>query len=118
MLFFLFRVVLRKAWLAAAAVILIFTFIYAGEPSIAVVLLIMLWWSVEMLLLLRFGLVAACVMHFSLVQLIAFPITANITAWYASSGMFAVGVVLLLAGFAFYTSLGGQKVFEGRLLEE
>ena len=32
--------------------------------------------------------------------------------------MIAVLAVLALAVFAFYTSLGGQKVFAGKLLEE
>jgi hypothetical protein len=32
--------------------------------------------------------------------------------------LFAVGVVLLLAAYAFYTSLGGQKVYQGSLLED
>jgi serine/threonine-protein kinase len=118
MLFFLFRVVLRKPWLAAAAVILIFTFIFAGPPSIVNVLLWGLSWSVIMFLLLRFGLVAACALWFCNGLLFLFPITANLTAWYASIGMFAVGVALLLAGFAFYTSLGGQKVIAGELLED
>jgi serine/threonine-protein kinase len=117
MLFFLFRAVLRKPWLAAAAVILIFTFA-AGSPFIADVFTWGLWWSVYMFLLLRFGLVAGCAMHFSSGLLAFVPLTANFTAWYASSGMFAVGVVLLLAGCAFYTSLGGQKVYQGSLLED
>lgn len=39
-------------------------------------------------------------------------------AHYASSGLFVAGVVLALALYAFYTALGGQKVFSGKLLEE
>jgi len=48
----------------------------------------------------------------------AFPLTLNFAAWYAGSGMTALLAVLALAGYAFYTSLGGQKVFEKKLLEE
>jgi hypothetical protein len=29
-----------------------------------------------------------------------------------------VAVIVALAGYTFYTSLGGQKLFEGKLLEE
>jgi hypothetical protein len=32
--------------------------------------------------------------------------------------MFAIAVLLALAGYGFYSSLGGQKLFEGKLLEE
>jgi hypothetical protein len=66
----------------------------------------------------RFGLVGSCFYCFSISILGAYPITANFSAWYAGSGTFAIAVLLLLAGCAFYTSLCGQKVFDGKLLEE
>ena len=47
-----------------------------------------------------------------------FLITTNLSAWYASSGLFVVGLVLALAIYAFHTALGGQKVFSEKLLEE
>jgi hypothetical protein len=45
-------------------------------------------------------------------------ITTDFSAWYAGSSLFTLLAVLALAGYAFYTSLGGQKVFKGKLLEE
>jgi serine/threonine-protein kinase len=47
-----------------------------------------------------------------------YPITTELTAWYASSFVFCTVILLALAVYAFYISLGGQKVFKGRLLQE
>jgi hypothetical protein len=55
-------------------------------------------------------------LSFSNLLLIIYPVTSNVSAWTTSSGLFAV--LLLLAGFAFYTSLGGRKVFDSNLPEE
>jgi hypothetical protein len=45
-------------------------------------------------------------------------VTTNLSAWYASNGLLAAGVLLALALYAFHTALGGQKLFSGKLLEE
>jgi hypothetical protein len=47
-----------------------------------------------------------------------FPVTLNFSMWYAGIGLAPLVAVLALAVFAFYTSLGGQKVFQGSLLED
>jgi len=47
-----------------------------------------------------------------------FPITTNLTAWYASSFVLVTAILLAIATYSFYVSLGGQKVFSGKLLEE
>ncbi len=119
LLFFLLRIILRRQWLATVGLILFFGLlaqIIALEETSAA--LFLLWWCVSIFLLLRFGLVAGCLYYFSGSILTFYPITSNLSVWYATSGLFAVTVLLLLAGLAFYTSLGGQKVLEGKLLEE
>jgi serine/threonine-protein kinase len=47
-----------------------------------------------------------------------YPITTEVTAWYASSFVLILIILLSLASFGFYTSLGGQSVFGGKLLKE
>ncbi len=47
-----------------------------------------------------------------------FPVALNFSMWYAGIGLAPLVAVLALAVFAFYTSLGGQKVFQGSLLED
>jgi hypothetical protein len=51
-------------------------------------------------------------------SLLGFPLILHTSAWYTNSALIVVGVVLTLATYAFHTSLGGQKVFSGKLLEE
>ena len=47
-----------------------------------------------------------------------YPVTTELTAWYASSFVMCLAIILALAIYAFYISLGGQKVFKGRLLQD
>lgn len=49
--------------------------------------------------------------------LIFFPITSDFSAWYAQGTIFVLVVYLALCGYGFHTSLGGQKVLAGKLLE-
>jgi serine/threonine-protein kinase len=119
LLFFLLRIILRRQWLATVGLILFFGLLAQFETLEEIsAALFFLWWCGGIFLLLRFGLVAGCLYYFSGYMLTVYPITSNFSVWYATSGLFAIAVLLLLAGFAFYTSLGGQKVFEGKLLEE
>jgi hypothetical protein len=47
-----------------------------------------------------------------------FPITTELTAWYAGDLVLDLIFLLALAFFGFYTSLAGQPVFSGGLLKE
>ena len=69
-------------------------------------------------LLYRYGLLAlitaVCVMHLW----VFFPITTELRAWYAFD--FVLGALLCvgLATWGFYTSLAGQQLFAGNLLDD
>lgn len=47
-----------------------------------------------------------------------YPVTTEVTAWYASTFVMISIVVLAMSTYAFYISLGGQKILSGKLLEE
>jgi hypothetical protein len=47
-----------------------------------------------------------------------FPVTTDLSIWYAPATIFALVMVLALAVYGFYISLGGQSVFGGKLLRE
>jgi hypothetical protein len=115
------RIIVRRQWLAIAGITLLFGVLSILRPigplDWIVATLYVLYFGVGFFLLLRFGLVAGCLYFFSDI-LQAYPVTSNFSAWYATSGLFAVGVLLVLAGFACYASMGGQKLFAGKLLEE
>lgn len=114
----LLRGLLRRDWLAGAVVVLIIGLpaFLSGSQSYAIYQVILV--SLVVLAFIRFGqltLAASFSIFFSLNSL---PFTTNLSAWYAGTSLFVMFLVTALAGYAFYTSLGGQKVFKGKLLEE
>ena len=64
----------------------------------------------------RFGLLTLIAMQLFTVLFLAFPISPNFAAWYTQGGIFAIIVALAVAGFGFYTSLAGQKIFREEML--
>jgi Protein kinase domain len=123
-LLFLFRVLLRSQWLAAGAPILLFAAVNSlAAPSMGInpvlgLLIGGIAGALFVLALMRFGLITMMTLYWVSDLLSSLPLTTDLSAWYAGSSIFGMAAVLALAGFAFYTSLGGQKVFAGKLLEE
>jgi serine/threonine-protein kinase len=121
-LLFLLRVLLRRQWLAVSAAIVLFTVAngapaFGYRPIIAVPAFFLL--SVcTVVFATRFGLVALFASMLALNVLSGFPLTLNLSAWYFGIGLIGPLTVLALAVYGFHTSLGGQKVFAGNLLDE
>jgi hypothetical protein len=65
----------------------------------------------------RYGLLAIASSLFVLHLHIFFPFTSDFTAWYAGDFVPALVIVLALACYGFYTSLAGQSLFRGDILE-
>jgi serine/threonine-protein kinase len=113
----LLRALLRRDWLAAAVVVLIFTLQSAlWDHSLLNLVGSLVFASLLIFVFIRFGLLAIAVALF--LPITSLPLTTNFSTWYAGTTLFAMGFVLALAAFAFRTSLGGKKVFEGKLLED
>jgi hypothetical protein len=68
--------------------------------------------------LFRYGLLAALFALFFLHIYLQFPVTTQLTAWYAPGFILDLIIMLSVAFYAFYTSLGGQPLFAGRLLQD
>ena len=121
-LLFLLRILLRRQWAAAAAFILIFMFTIAGARQLQAPLLVVpfriAYTLLLLLLLTRFGLLAAIAAFFCTDCLNNFPITTDFSAWYAGIGFLALLVFAAVALFSFYTSLGGRPAFGGLKLED
>jgi hypothetical protein len=120
LLFFLLRTMLRRQWAAAAGFILIFTIsnaLQSDTPVVAVVAGTIIY-GLLVLVLLRFGVVAAMVMFFSSYVLQRFPVTPHASAWYA--GISVAGLLLIgaVAFYGFYFSLGGRPIFGSTALED
>jgi predicted Ser/Thr protein kinase len=63
------------------------------------------------LLLLRVGLLAAVVAFYTSGLFIVFPVTVDLSSWYAGAGVAALLVLAALAGFGFTTAVAGRPVF-------
>jgi serine/threonine-protein kinase len=114
----LLRALVRRDWLAAAIAVLIIglpAFLGAPPPAALVNLFFV---SLVVLAFIRFGLLTLSASCFIFFWLESLPLTTNLSAWYAGTSLLAMFLVTALAVLAFYTSLGGQKVFKGKLLED
>lgn len=96
------------------------TLLYSGGgdyPSVT--------WSFSMItaavitfVLMRFGLLSLVTLFVASYFTYSLPMTTNISAWYGTSTIFAVVIVVALASYGFYVSLGGQRVFRGGMLPD
>jgi hypothetical protein len=107
---FLFRVLLRKSWLAAAAFVLLFTALKSVSSNYPAV-----EWPIQTILYialaagaLRFGLVALVIILFTADSALNIPITLNPSAWYFTNTTLALSTIAALAIWGFYTALADQ----------
>jgi hypothetical protein len=113
---------LRKEWLALGVAWLIITLITNANPDrnrIGITFLIAaVYFAFWIIIQVRFGLLATVSYGVCVETFTYFPITPDFSAWYAQGTYFVFGVYLAICGYGFYTSLGGQKLIQGRLLED
>jgi predicted Ser/Thr protein kinase len=111
--FFLFlgvKLIFKKDWLAALVIVAIFTTAKSlGSTHLAVdATTSLVVYSILALIVYRFGLVSLACAIFAVDMLANVPFTADISAWYFGTTMFALLSVVALAGWGFYYSLGGE----------
>ena len=66
----------------------------------------------------RFGLLAAVAAVFFAHLWVFYPMTTQLSAWYAMDFTIALAICVALAVYGFYTSLAGQPLFGGKLLQD
>jgi len=117
LLLFLLRLLVRRDWLAVVLFALFYgAALYTGNWHVSVMYIVLNGFIA--MVMTRYGLVALVVALCVGLALHTFPVTLNFSVWYAGIGLAPMVAVLALAVFAFYTSLGGQKLFRGSLLED
>jgi hypothetical protein len=116
---FIFRVVLRNRWLAAAVFVAIWTAVQTlGGDHLAVTIPAMIaLYSIAAVALVRFGLVTLAVAVFTADVIGDLPITTNPSIWYFGSTVFVMASVALLAAWAFHAAIAGRKLFSADLFE-
>ncbi len=110
------KLVLKKDWLATIVFVAIFTanksigsdYLAVTVTTTAVVYLILA------LIVYRFGLVPLTCAIFTVDLLGNVPFTADFSAWYFGTSMFALLSVLALAIWGFYHSLGGEAAWKAK----
>jgi serine/threonine-protein kinase len=120
-LLLLLRIVLRKDWLAIAAIILIMSlpiFAIADRRLLLVSLVFsVLSWVVLLLVLSRFGLVGfgTILLLTSMMRLIP---STDLSTWYAGTTIAVIAAMMAVAGYGFVTSLAGRPLFREGLVPE
>ena len=118
---FLLRLVLRKLWLAAAVLLLLYVGINVAastaNPALDGFSALLIGGSIVFLLL-RFGLLTAVAAAFCSSILEVFPLTPDFSAWYAAGSILALAVVAALLIYAFHRALAGKPAFRFDLLED
>ena len=66
----------------------------------------------------RFGLLAAVSALFFAHLWVFYPMTTELGAWYARDFTIGLGICVALAIYGFYTSLAGQPLFRGKILQD
>jgi serine/threonine-protein kinase len=111
--------IFRKQWLAIAALwtvyFLVLGLFFGGGHWVG-----WLWTgsiaTLSVVCVSRFGLLAMISFHTFFHLSFHDAITANVLSWYFGNTIFSAVVLLGLAIYGFYTSLAGQKIFEGKIL--
>jgi hypothetical protein len=118
-----FTLLLRRKWLGYTAFwLLICSLSISGEVAAGNLSGTLIWTilfpTYLVLLTARFG-VLAVVSGFVFHHIIAFyPITTELSAWYAGDFVLCSIFLLALAVYGFHTSLAGQKIFEPSFLRD
>jgi serine/threonine-protein kinase len=119
-LLLLMRLALRSQWGAVAVFVI-------GNALVGAVFQESFWlpflnsfihFGVFVLLIVRFGLLAAVVQFYTWGLFVFFPITTDLSAWYAGAGLTAAFVFGVLTLYGFTTALGGQPAFGKATFEE
>ncbi len=119
-LLFLAYAVTRRRWLGGLVFCLILTVPAALDVDAPFysALTVGLYWIVAVIAYFRVGLLSVAVANTVLYVFYKMPMGTDLTAWHSSYMIAALVGVIAAAAWAFRTSLAGQKLFKGSLLED
>ena len=120
LLLLLFVAVLRRERIAVVALWLLMTLLVTlvSRASVMMIPFTALMAFLGVFALKRYGLLAVISALFFFNLGVFYPMTTELTAWYAIDFTIALVICIALAVYGFYISLGGQPVFKGGLLQE
>jgi Protein kinase domain len=107
------KIVLREDWLAAIAFVALYA-LPQGLTSSHMAVDLLTWtlvYAIAVLIVYRFGLIPLACAIFMVNMLSNVPFTADFSAWYMSTFILTLLSVVVLAGWGFYHSLGGEPLW-------
>jgi serine/threonine-protein kinase len=114
-------IILRRKWLTAIVGWLIYLFALSlavsDKPSISLIFAVT-GSLIYVTCMYRFGLLANISALFFFHAWVFLPITTELSSWYAGDFVLALFIYVALACYGFYTSLAGQPLFRGGLLQD
>jgi eukaryotic-like serine/threonine-protein kinase len=107
------RVAIALTWLALFAI----NGLQHGPGPLAMLIALVLP-TLLMIALFRFGLLALISFFIFYHYTIFYPVTTEVTAWYATSFLLQAAMLIVIAILAFRVSIAGQKVLDLRMLDD
>jgi len=119
-LLLLFMTVLRRERLAFAVLWLLLATVNVliGQVHVLMIPFAVLSAFLATFVLYRFGLLASVAALFFAHLWVFYPMTTELSAWYATDFLMALSIGVALVVFGFYTSLAGQPLFGGKFLQD
>ena len=121
LLLLLLSLPLKRDWLAAVALWLLFMLpVLLSISSVSLVGLFLsgIMWALIVFVVARLGLLAMVSVQFFYFMGLFFPYTTDFSAWYAGNTLIALLVCVAFAFYGFYTSMAGQPLFRGEQFNE
>jgi hypothetical protein len=112
-------VLARRQWLAAPVFVMLMLLVTAPTPGVGLaalaprelVVFCLVWFALS-----RFGVLTTAALAYVHLISLAFPITTNRSVWYADSALLATASILVLAVYAFHTTLAGRRLWRGEMI--
>ncbi len=113
------RVVVRNRWVAAALFIIVFATpkILASNHALIDTPVWVIIYGIAAFAVVRYGLIVLAMATFTANVLLNVPFTLDFSEWYATNAVWVVLSIIALAGWGFYTSLAGQRLFKEERFE-
>ena len=116
---FLLRALLRRTWLVGTVFVLLFSlqqilgsrYLPIEAPTQIAI------YTIAFVAVAHFGLVTLAAGILTANLLLSVPVPTSLSSWYAGATIFVFATVLALAGWGFYTSLGGQRLWKGEIFD-
>ncbi len=121
LLLLLLSLPLKRDWLAAVALWLLFmlpSLLSINSASLVGLLLSGITWALVVFVIARLGLLAMASVQFFYFMGLFYTYTTDFSAWYAGGTIFALLVCVAFAFYGCYTSMAGQPLFRGEQFNE